>query len=70
MLKVGERQAVGSALRAAGVEVIPRRGKGGHWLARYGGRQAPLPMHGDRDMGPNFIKKICKELDLDPSRIL
>jgi mRNA interferase HicA len=57
-------------LRRAGVEIIPRRGKGGHWLAKFGERRAPVPMHGDTDLGPEFIKRICKQLGLDPDRIL
>jgi len=57
-------------LRQAGVEIIERRGKGGHWLARFEDRQAPIPMHGDTDLGPEFIKRICKQLGLDPGRIL
>ena len=57
-------------LRRAGVEVIERRGRGGHYLARTRDRQATVPMHGDRDLGPDFIKKLCKELGIDPSQIL
>jgi len=27
-------------------------------------------MHGDRDIGPDFIKRLCRELGLDPRRVL
>ena len=47
-------------LRQSGVEIVKRRGKGGHVLVRFAGRQAPVPMHGDQDLGPEFIKKICR----------
>ena len=57
-------------LRQSGVEIVKRRGKGGHVLVRFAGRQAPVPMHGDQDLGPEFIKKICKQLGLDPNCIL
>ena len=57
-------------LRQSGAEIVKRRGKGGHVLVRFAGCQAPVPMHGDQDLGPEFNKKICKQLGLDPSRIL
>ena len=46
------------------------RGKGGHVVARYRGRQTTVPSHGDRDIGPDFIREICKQLSLDPRRVL
>ena len=57
-------------LRRAGVEITGRSGGTGHLLARFQGRKAPVPMHGDRDLGPDFIKKLCKQLGLDPLRVL
>ena len=57
-------------LRRAGVEVAGRQGGTGHLVARYQGNKAPVPMHGDRDIGPDFIKRLCKELGLDPRRVL
>ncbi|MFQ5673377.1 MAG: type II toxin-antitoxin system HicA family toxin [Nitrospinales bacterium] len=53
-------------LRKRGVEVAPKRGKGGHQLVAYKGRQAIVPMHGDQDLSPVFIKKVYKQLGLDP----
>ncbi|MGE4194632.1 MAG: type II toxin-antitoxin system HicA family toxin [Pseudodesulfovibrio sp.] len=49
-------------LVALGVVVEPARGKGGHYLLRYGGNKAPLPVHGDQDVGNIFIKRLCKQL--------
>jgi mRNA interferase HicA len=57
-------------LKAAGVEIIASRGKGGHVVARYGGRQTTVPVHGSRDLGPDFIRDLCKQLGLDPKRVL
>jgi predicted RNA binding protein YcfA (HicA-like mRNA interferase family) len=57
-------------LKSAGVEIIKSRGKGGHVVARYRGRQTTVPIHGDRDLGPDFIREICKQLGLDSRRVL
>lgn len=51
-------------LRQVGVEIIGGRGKGGHILARYKGKHAAIPMHGDADMEKIFISKICKQLGI------
>ena len=53
-----------------GIEFITSRGKGGHWIAVYGGRQATIPDHGDADFGPVFPKNVCRELGLDPKEAL
>jgi predicted RNA binding protein YcfA (HicA-like mRNA interferase family) len=37
---------------------------------RYRGQQTTVPMHGARDIGPDFIRNLCKQLGLDPKRIL
>ena len=57
-------------LKARGVRITKKRGKGGHVLAEHAGRQAPIPTHGDEDLSPVFIKKICKQLRIDPNEIL
>jgi len=57
-------------LKKIGVEFTKRRGKGGHQLARYKGKQTTIPVHGDSDFGPNFIKMICKQLGINPDKIL
>ena len=57
-------------LKAAGVEIIEARGKGGHVVARYRGHQTTVPSHGDRDIGPDFIRMLYKQLGLDPKRVL
>ncbi len=56
-------------LEVQGVKMTRKRGKGGHVLAHQG-RQAPIPMHGDRDLSAVFVKKLCKQLGIDPDEIL
>jgi len=57
-------------LRKIGVEIIEGRGKGGHCLVKYKGKQTTIPVHGDADMGNIFLKKICKQLGLNFKDIL
>ena len=57
-------------LRKHGVKFIKSRGKGGHLLARYRGKQTTIPVHGDADLGPNFIKMLCKQLGINPDDII
>ena len=57
-------------LKKNGVEVIEGRGKGGHVLARYQGKQATIPIHGSKDIDPSFLKSICKQIGIDHNEIL
>jgi len=57
-------------LKQLGVEFAKGRGKGGHQLAKFRGKQTTVPIHGDADVGPIFIKKLCKQLGIDPDDIL
>ena len=57
-------------LKKIGVDFTKNRGKGGHQLANYRGKQTTIPVHGDADIGPIFIKKLCKQLGIDPEDIL
>ena len=57
-------------LRMHGVRIVSGRGKGGHCLAIYKGRQSTIPVHGDTDFGPAFLKMICKQLGLEPNKIM
>ncbi len=57
-------------LRKIGVEFVKGRVKGGHLLAKYQGKQTTVPIHGDTDLGPQFIKLICKQLGINPKDIL
>jgi mRNA interferase HicA len=58
------------SLKRYGVEIIENPGKGGHCLAKYKGKQATVPVHGDTDFSPFFLKKICKQLDINPDDIV
>jgi predicted RNA binding protein YcfA (HicA-like mRNA interferase family) len=57
-------------LKKLGVEFTKNRGKGGHQLAKFKGKQTTVPIHGDADIGPVFIKKLCKQLGINPEDIL
>jgi predicted RNA binding protein YcfA (HicA-like mRNA interferase family) len=50
-------------LKRAGVSIDAGRGKGGHVLATYNGRQTTVPTHGATDYDPNFLKLLCKQLE-------
>lgn len=63
------KQAV-SRFKKAGVQITSSRGKGGHTLLRFKGRQAILPMHGGREVPKVLLQKICKQLGLDPKDVL
>ena len=52
-------------LRRAGVETDTKRGKGGHVRVTYRGRATVVPVHGDTDLAPEFLRRICKQLGID-----
>ncbi|MGQ0593311.1 MAG: hypothetical protein ACT4QB_11880 [Gammaproteobacteria bacterium] len=52
------------------MEVIEKRGKGGHVLAVFRGRKTTIPVRGDADFDPVFRQKIGKQLGIDPKDIL
>jgi predicted RNA binding protein YcfA (HicA-like mRNA interferase family) len=56
--------------REAGVEIDESRGKGGHYVLRYGGAWTTLPVHGSKDVAPVFIKDICRQIGLDWRKVL
>lgn len=57
-------------LKAAGVVITKGRGKGGHVLASYGEAWTTVPVHGDTDIDPQFLKRICKQLGIAPDKVL
>lgn len=57
-------------LKRAGCEVNEKRGKGGHVIVSHGERWTTVPIHGDADLGPDFLRKICKQLGLQPEDVL
>ena len=52
-------------LRRMGVEIIEKRGKGGHVLAKYKGKQTTIPVHSNVDFGNIFLKQICSQLGIN-----
>jgi mRNA interferase HicA len=57
-------------LHRAGCEIDETRGKGGHYLVTFGREQTTVPIHGDSDLGPEFVRRLCKQLGLDPRKVL
>lgn len=57
-------------LLAYGVVIEKGRGKGGHVRASYKEAWTTIPTHGSNDIAPTFLKRICKQLGIDPSEIL
>ncbi len=57
-------------LRKAGARIATRRGKGGHYLVTYRGRQTTVPVHGGRDISPALMRKICKQLGMKAGDVL
>jgi mRNA interferase HicA len=70
MLALDEGRQLIRRLKAPGVEVIDSRGMGGHVIVGYRNRQTTVPVHGSCDIGPDFIRDLCKQLGLDPKRVL
>ncbi len=57
-------------LRKAGVQIDTKRGKGGHIRLSYRGRSTVLPVHGDTDLAPEFLRAICKQLGIDWRKVI
>lgn len=57
-------------LKAYGVVITPGRGKGGHVRASFGEAWTTIPTHGSNDIDPQFLKRICKQLNINPESIL
>jgi mRNA interferase HicA len=57
-------------LKQIGVQNIPARGKGSHQRLEFKGRQSVIPVHGNKDLDPVFIKTICKQLGINPKEFL
>ncbi len=57
-------------LRGAGVQIDTKRGKGGHIRLSYHGCSTVLPMHGDTDLAPEFLRLICKQLGIDWRKVV
>ena len=57
-------------LRRAGVQIDTKRGKGGHIRLSYQGCSTVLPVHGDTDLAPEFLRTICKQLGIDWRKVI
>ena len=56
-------------LKAAGVEIDTRKGTSHRKLA-YQGKTSTMTYHPGADVPPLTIKKLCKQLGLDPKEVL
>ena len=57
-------------LKRNGVEIALNRGKGGHVWAIYQGKKTTIPVHGSTDFDPQFLKVLCKQLGIEPEKVL
>jgi predicted RNA binding protein YcfA (HicA-like mRNA interferase family) len=57
-------------LKKTGVEIAVARGKGSHVRVFYQGRHTTVPFHGNTDIGPNLLRKICRQLGFIPDQVL
>lgn len=57
-------------LRRAGVQIDTKRGKGGHVRLSHRGRSTVMPVHGDTDLAPEFLRRICKQLGIDWRKVM
>jgi predicted RNA binding protein YcfA (HicA-like mRNA interferase family) len=57
-------------LKRHGVLILERRGKGGHCRLMLGDRMSVLSMHGAKDLDPEYLKAVCRQLGLDPREVL
>ncbi|MDQ3564205.1 MAG: hypothetical protein M3436_08730 [Pseudomonadota bacterium] len=39
-------------------------------LAKHKARQTTIPAHGDADFDPALLRRVCKQLGIDPDDIL
>lgn len=57
-------------LKRHGAKIRSNRGKGGHVLVEFQNKQTTVPVHGDKDLSPEFLKKICGQIGLEYKEIL
>ena len=57
-------------LRKAGVHIDTKRGKGGHVRLVHEGRSTVLLVHGDTDLAPEFLRRICKQLGIGWRKVM
>ena len=56
-------------LQAVGVIIDGSHGKGGHKMLSFQGKKTTMPYH-SADLGNVLIGKICRQLGLDPRKVL
>jgi len=59
-------RALVRALERMGFQLL-RKSKGSHWQFEHpDGRRATVPMHKGRDIGPGLLRKILRDIEVDP----
>ena len=57
------------ALERMGFRLL-RKSKGSHWQYEHAdGRRTTVPMHKGRDVGPGLLRKILRDIELDPDQL-
>jgi len=52
--------------RGVAFEVDRERGKGGHWVVRFGSASQPVPQARGRDLAKGTVRGILRNFGLDP----
>lgn len=57
------------ALERMGFQLL-RKSKGSHWQFEHpDGRRTTVPMHTGRDIGPGLLRKILRDIEVDPDEL-
>ncbi len=57
------------ALERTGFRLL-RKSKGSHWQFEHpDGRRTTIPVHKGRDIGPGLLRKILRDIELDPEEL-
>jgi len=65
----GKTRDVMRRMGALGAVFTPRGGTG-HFTVSFQGRATTFPMHPSKELGPNFIRTICKQIGMDAKQTL
>ena len=50
--------------------LLLRKSKGSHWqFAHPDGRRTTIPMHQNKDIGPGLMRKILRDIEIDPEEL-
>ena len=50
--------------------ILLRKSKGSHWQFQHpDGRRTTVPVHKGRDIGPGLLRKILRDIELEPDEL-